>query len=107
MNPEAILPSLLFVVVFILGVDATHWLWQNYRAIAPTLNPRARAIGFAFVVVSVAIVVVVGWLGFLSVRRLLGFEALEWSFIVSYALSIPVLLIPVYLKRVWQRIGRP
>ena len=52
------------------------------------------------------VLIAIGWFGFLSVRRLLGFEALEWSQVVSYLIAIPVLLVPRVFEYVWDRVGK-
>lgn len=105
MNPEAIPAAVIFGLAFLAGARSTRRLLSTYGRIAPLLAPNRRAIGRAFVVVSVMVLGAVGWLGFLAVRRLLGFEPIEWSFVVSYLVSIPVLFVPSYLERVWNRVG--
>lgn len=106
LNPEALVPTAIFLAFFLWGLHSSWWLYTTYRAVAPRIQPNRRAIALAFVVVSAGVTVICGWIGFLSIRRLLGFDALEWSQYVSYLLVLPVLGIPYYLKRTWQRIGR-
>lgn len=107
MNLDAAPFTVILMVVFAIGVRDTWRLLSEYRAIAPVLLPRYRAIGRAFVVAAAGILVVIGWFGFLTTRRLLGFEAFEWSAPIGLLLSIPVLLLPTYFRRVWDRIGHP
>ena len=104
-NPEAIIPTVIFVGFFLWGVRSSWWLSSTYRAVAPRIQPNRRAIALSFVVVSWSVTAVAGWLGFVSTRRLLGWDPLDWSPFVGYLLAVPVLAIPAYLKRTWMRIG--
>jgi hypothetical protein len=104
-NNEAIVPTLIFAFFFLWGVRSSWWLTSTYRAVAPLILPNRRAIGLAFVVIAWAVTVVAGWLGFTSLRRLLGMDPLDWGPFIGYVLALPVLTIPAYLKRTWMRIG--
>lgn len=106
MNVEALPAAIVFVVVFLIGARSTRRLWATYLAIAPYLRPSRRLLGKAFVIVSVLVMIAIGWFGSLTIRTLLGFERLDWSPVVSYVVSLPVLLIPVLLDYVWARVGQ-
>lgn len=106
MNTDALVPAGILLGAFLVGLRSTVRIFRLYRAIAPVLLPLRRLIAWAFVVVCVLIIVAVGWLAFVQVRRLLGFEPFELSALISYVLTIPVLLIPLFLERVLWRIGQ-
>jgi hypothetical protein len=55
-------------------------------------------------VVALIVTIVSIWVGFLNVRRLLGFTALEWSPFVTGILVIIVLQVPLILDGLTQRI---
>lgn len=86
-----------FLLAFGVGSGATWWLWRRYDRIAPTLPGRERLVLQAFVVVSLVITAVAGYLGFLSLRRLAGLPPLDWSSIVTYLIAEAILFIPLYL----------
>jgi hypothetical protein len=107
MNPDALPAVAAIAIAFGVGVHSTVGLWRDYHEIARFFtNPRSRIIGRAFVIVSAVVTIAAGYFGFLAVRRMLGFDALDWSPILSLAFSIPVLFVPAYLRRVWRSVGR-
>lgn len=105
MNLEAIPAAIIFAVAFADGLWQTWKLRRTYYAIAEWIQPNRRRIGRAFVVTAALILLPVGWIGFLSIRRLFGLDPIDWSYIVSYLVSLPVLFIPRYLARQWERLG--
>jgi len=96
------------VVAFVCGVRSTIRLWRRYHdAKAVLLDWRERLILKSFVTVSVVITGAAGFYGFMAVRRLMGFDSLEWASAVSALVAIGVLFIPVALDAAVQRIARP
>ena len=105
MNPDALLPAIVIGVLLVRGILATWWLRQDYRAVKPLLVPRYQSIGRAFVIASLVVVIALGWFAIVTARRLLGFEAFDWTPIVSWIIVMPALLLPDYLWRVWRMVG--
>ena len=98
--------AVLFLVAFLLGTRATIRQWRRYRTITPTLvTPRAELIMWAFAVISTVITIAAGYYGFLSLRRVAGFDPLppEWASI-SIGVAAGVLLLPEFIDRVVKRI---
>lgn len=114
MNVDALPLALVLAIVLTIGVRDTWFLRREYNAVAGDLLPRYRELGRAFVVASAAILVALGWFAVLTVRRLLGFEQLGDIVVLGLSIpvgliglliSIPVLMLPHYFRRVWQRVG--
>ena len=83
------------------AVRATWRLWRLYRA---DTNRSLLLFALAF---SAALVTITGiWVGLLTVRRLLGFEPLEWSPPVTGLLAVIIFWIPVLFDWVVNQIGR-
>lgn len=96
----------VFMAAFALGTRATWRQVRRYRDASPRLvEPRAYLVLFAFVAVSVVITLAAGYFGFLTIRRLLGYEAIPGISIVSLVVVAVVVLIPVFLDKVVARIA--
>ena len=95
----------LFVVFFVAGVASTRDLLVIHRAATP---PRNRITG-AFATVALLVTAAAGWFGFLSARRVLGFDPIPGASIASIIVASAVLTIPVGLRITVQGIrrGRP
>lgn len=106
MKTDALGPTLLLVVVLALGIRSTWRLWRQYRAIGPFVQRRNRLLAQAFVVTCLIVLLAVGYFAVRTVARFAGFDSPEWITIISYVVSTPVLLLPVYLEYVWNRIGQ-
>lgn len=95
------------LIAFTFGVRSTWRLWRRYRDAAPVLVEwRERLVLGSIVFVAFAITGAAAYFAFLAVRRLLGYEALDWSPYASSAVAIFVLLIPTYLERIVARVAR-
>jgi hypothetical protein len=89
-----------FAVAFLLGIRSTVRLAQTYVNVRHRL-PRLRRLALqAFVVVSGSITFAAGWFGFLTVRRILGFEPIDGSQFAGFIIAELVLLIPLYLDTI-------
>lgn len=98
--------ALTFVFAFLVGVRSTWRLWRRYQATSPTLTePRAYLVLVAFVAVSLIVTAAAGYFGFVSVRRLLGFEPIPGTPFVSTIVAICVLFIPALLDAVVKRVA--
>lgn len=93
MSLADVLFAAAFLGSFVLGLRSTVRLWDRYSY---GREPRSRIL-LAFVVIACALTLVAGWVGFLALRRLLGFEAVPWTPIVTYGLAIIIVAIPVWL----------
>lgn len=106
MNALELLVTGIFLVAFVDGVRSTWHLWREYRATSPTLTePRAYLVLWAVVVVCVVITVACGYFGFLSLRRLVGFEPIPGISVVSTVIIAGVVMIPRFLKLIVARIS--
>lgn len=92
----------MFVVAFVRGALATRKL----LAIHQDEEPPRNFITFAFYVVAAVITAAAGIIGFLGTRRILGFEPIPGSAIVTVAVSGAVLFIPDFLVWTVKRIRR-
>lgn len=82
------------------AVRATWNLWRLYRA---DTHHSLLLFALAF---SAAVVTVTGiWVGLLTVRRLLGFPALEWSPPVTGLLAVIIFWVPVLFDWVVNQIA--
>jgi hypothetical protein len=86
-----------FMVTCAVGIICTLGLWRRYSTIAPTLPGRDRLVLQAFVVIAVACTLAAGYFGVLALRRLLGYEPLDWTGVISYVIAEAILLIPLYI----------
>lgn len=91
------------VVAFARGLRATSRLVRRWRA---TSAEGRSMILWAFVVVAASVTVAAGWVGLLSVRRILGFAPLDWSAGITTVLAIALFFIPEFLDHVVDRIER-
>ena len=106
MNTDALVPLVVFLLFAFVGWRATRRTFQTYRAIAPTLKPRERLIGQAFVVVCFVISATATIFGVITTRILMGFERLDWTPVITWTCAIAIFLLPPYLLSVYERIGR-
>jgi uncharacterized membrane protein len=82
------------------AVRATWRLWRLWR------HDEGRSLLLlAFWVVALIVTTAGIWIGFLSVRRLIGFEALDWSPFITGVLVVLVLQIPMILDGLVQRVA--
>ena len=99
-----------FVVVgiaaFLFGLRASVRLTRRYMHVSELLLPRERLILGAFVVVAWVITVGAGVVDFLTARRLLGYDSLDWAPVVVLVTASVILFIPVGLDLVVSRVAR-
>jgi uncharacterized membrane protein len=94
----------VFALAAVLGVRSTFRL---LRIVRPADHDR-RTILNLLTLIAGTITLAALYFGVMSVRRLLGFEAFPWAPTVSVLLSATVLLIPVGIDLVVERIqARP
>lgn len=98
--------TIVALIAFILGVRGSVRLTRRYHDVTPELVEGERLILAAFVVVSWLITLVAGYLIAVTARRLLGFQPLEWTPLVTLLLASLVLLIPAGLDLVVARVAR-
>ena len=98
--------AVLFGIVAILGLRGSWRLSARYRFVHGQLDYREGLILLAIVVVSWTITVAALYFGFLSVRRLLGYEPLPELVPVSVVIATGVLLVPAFLDYVVTRVSR-
>lgn len=100
----------LFVVVvaiaFVLGLRGSVRLTRRYADVSALLVRRERAILGSFVIVAWLITGAAGFFGALSARRLLGYEAIDWTPFASVIVASVILFIPVFLDYVVDRVAR-
>ena len=100
----------LFLVVtaiaFILGLRGSLRLHRRYVDVAGQLVRRERLLLASIVGVSWTITAAAGYFAFVSARRIFGFEALEWTPIVSLVVATVILLIPAALDYVVGLVAR-
>lgn len=96
----------LFVIVGVLGIRGSWRLTRRYHDVSPQLVERERLILLAFVIVAWLVTVAALYFGGLSVRRLLGFEALPQFSAVSAVIAFAIFLIPAFLDAVVERVAR-
>jgi hypothetical protein len=93
LTPEHLAVAVL-ASTFVLGVRSTWRLWRLHRG--EDQSPRNLITG-AFVTVAFVVTLAAGYYGFLSARRVLGFEPLPGAALVSVLVAAVVLLIPSFL----------
>ena len=91
---------LVLGVAFVLGVRSTFRLWALYRRVSPTLPDKRRLILQSYVVVSAVVTLAAGYFGALSTRRILGYDPMPATALVSLAIATVVLFVPLYLDQV-------
>jgi hypothetical protein len=82
-----------FVGAFVLGSRST---WRQYRRWQRrgAFETRNRILLLLFAICAL-ITGAAGWYGFISARRLIGFEALPWTPVPSVLIATGIVLIPV------------
>jgi len=101
---EQVLGTLLFGVTALLGIRSCFRLW---RIVAFDRETRKSAILVLLASIATIITLAALWFGGLTLRRLLGFEALPSQVVIPIGLLIAgaVLLVPTAIERVVTRIG--
>lgn len=87
--------------LILMAVRSTYRLWRLYRQ-----DHGRSLLLLAFLVVACIATVLGPWIGFLLLRRFLGYPPLEWSSPITSVLVILVLLIPSILDYLVRRVGR-
>lgn len=98
-------PVLVLTAAFIADLTSTIELWGRYRRVGPTLAKRERLILQSYVVVAVVITITAGFFGILATQHLMGFDVIEGTAVVTWALSIAALFIPTYLRLTLRRVA--
>lgn len=83
------------------AIRATFRLWRLWRG---DLNRSLLLL--AFWVVALIVTVAGVWIGFLSVRRILGYEPLGWSAPITAVVTVFVLQVPMLLDALVGRVSR-
>lgn len=96
----------LFVIAAVVGVRSSLHLTRRYRSVRGQLESRDALLLLAFVLVAWTLTVAALWWGFVSVRRIVGFEPLDWTPFVSVVLAAVVLFIPAYLDAIVGRVAK-
>lgn len=97
MTPEqyAIVGAALFLGAFACGVRASRRLLIRYREAVKRIDRRNRPVLLVIVVASVEITVVAGWIGGLSVLRLLLQTSFPWTPPITLLFAASIVLLPV------------
>lgn len=100
---DGILALALTACVVVSALYAGRATWRLWRLWRGDLGRSLLLLAFW---VAALIVTVAGvWIGFLSVRRLLGFAPLDWSAPVTGVITVVVLQIPMILDGLVQRVA--
>lgn len=99
---DALVASLLFVIPALLGIRATWRLWRIYWF---NHESRKQEILLGLALTSTIITGAASFYGVLAIRRLLGFEPLDWTAPISLALAAAVLFLPAALERMVNHIA--
>lgn len=82
------------------AIRATFRLWRLWRD-----DAQRSLLLLAFWIVALIVTTAGLWIGFLSVRRLIGYEPLDWSAPVTGIVTVLVLQIPMILDGLVQRVA--
>lgn len=82
------------------AIRATWRLWQLWRA-----DQGRSLLLLAFWIVALIVTIAGAWIGFLSIRRLIGYAPLDWSAPITGVLTVLVLQIPMILDGLVQRVA--
>lgn len=83
------------------AIRATFRLWNLWRG-----DKGRSLLLLAFWVVALIVTVAGIWVGFLSVRRLMGFEPLGWTAPITGLITVFVLQVPSILDGLVSRVSR-
>lgn len=99
---------LMFVIASVLGLRGSVRVTRRFRAASANnaMTAPERLLLGVLVVVCWTITAAALYLGFLSVRRLLGFEALGFLAPVSFVVALGVLLLPAAIDAVITKIAK-
>jgi hypothetical protein len=103
LTPDTLLSLLITAGVVISGpfaIRATWRLWSLWRA-----DQGRSLLLLAFWVAALIVTVSGAWVGFLLIRRLLGFDPLDWSPPITGMMTIIVLQVPMILDGLVQRVA--
>lgn len=103
MNVDGWILALVFAIPAVLGTRATWRLWRIYLFDGES---KSQVILLSFAIIATIITIAAVYFGALTVRRVLGFDALDWTPTVSLILASVILLIPTGLERLVAYIGR-
>lgn len=95
-----------FGIAFVLGVRASVRMTLRYWAVADELDWRERLVLLLLMNIAWVITIMAGYVGFLSVRTLLGYEPINELRPVTVVLSTLVLLLPAVIDFVVARVAR-
>ena len=98
-NLLAIVVTAGVLIISPLAIRATYRLWRLWRS-----DLQRSLLLLAFWVVSLIVTVAGIWIGFLQIRRLLGYAPLEFSPPITGIIVIVVLGIPMILDGLTQRV---
>jgi hypothetical protein len=90
------------VIPLPFAIRSTYHLWQTWRQ---QLGGRSRLLG-AFFTVALVATVTATWVGFLVVRRLVGFDALPGANVVTALLAVVVFQAPMFLDWITRNVSR-
>lgn len=83
------------------ALRATWRLWALYRA-----DLRRSLILRAIALVSTIVTGAAVWIGILSVRRMLGYDPLDWTAPITGLVVVAVLQVPMILDSLVSRVGK-
>lgn len=104
MTDQIALQLLVTAGVLVSGpfaLRSTYRLWKLWRQ-----DDGRSLLLLASWVVALIVTVAGAWIGFLLLRRMLGFEALDWSPPITGVATVIVLQVPAILDGLVDRVGR-
>jgi uncharacterized membrane protein YjjB (DUF3815 family) len=87
-----------FIAAFVLGLRSTLRQYRRWQRRGP-FETRNRILLLLFTICAL-ITAAAGWFGFISARRLIGFEPLPWTPVPSVLIATGIVLIPVLIDAV-------
>lgn len=96
----------ILLIGLVFGLRGSRRLTRRYRAARPLVSGQDALLLVGIVTVAWGIVIFAVYIGILSVRRLLGFEPLDWTPPLTAAFATIALFIPTFLDAVVSRVAR-
>lgn len=96
----------VFLIGLALGLRGSIRLTSRLRSAWPVMDWRERLLLTAIVVVVWTVTAFALYIGFMSLRRALGYAPLDWAPIVGAIFAGAVLYIPAFLDLVVDRVAR-
>lgn len=91
---ERLAYGMMYAVTFVIGLYSSYRMWRRYMTARDGIARENRPVLHALVVTCFVITAAAGWLGFLSMRAIVGLPRMDWTPPFNVVIASAVLLLP-------------